>query len=61
MSIVLFTLVAVVLYLAADRILDLLERRAGRRFDNRSLIFLALLMAMSLVTFALIRHLAAPA
>ena len=57
MQIVLFTVLAVVLYLVSDRILDALERRAGRRFDNRSLIFFAILLALALVTFGLVQRL----
>ena len=56
MSTVYFTLAAIALYLLADRLLDLLERRAGRRFDNRSLVFFGLLLGLSLVTFAVIRR-----
>ena len=58
MTTVYFTLVAIVLYLGADRVLDLLERRAGRRFENRSLIFFALLLGSALVAFAVIRRFA---
>jgi predicted PurR-regulated permease PerM len=58
MTTVYFTLAAIVLYILSDRLLDLLERRAGRRFENRSLLFFALLLGLSLVTFALVRHLA---
>ncbi len=50
-----FTAAALVLYLVADRLLDAFERRAGRRFEYRSLIFFAMLLGLSLVTFALIR------
>jgi hypothetical protein len=57
MTTVYFTLAAIVLYVLSDRLLDLLERRAGRRFENRSLLFFGLLLSLSLVTFALIRHL----
>jgi hypothetical protein len=56
MTSVYFTLAAIVLYIAADRLLDLLERRAGHRFENRSLIFFGLLLGLSLVTFAMIRR-----
>jgi MFS family permease len=51
-----FTLAAIGLYFLADRLLDLLEHRAGRRFENRSLIFFGLLLGLSLVTFAVIRR-----
>ena len=52
-----FTIAAIVLYVVADRLLDSLERRAGRRFEHRSLIFFGMLLGLSLVTFALIRAL----
>ena len=56
MTIVYFTLAALALYLVSDRVLDLLERRAGRRFENRSVIFFGLLLGLSLATFALVRR-----
>jgi hypothetical protein len=56
MTILYFTLVAIVLYVGCDRLLDLLERRAGRRFENRSLIFFGLLLGGSLATFATVRR-----
>lgn len=56
MSTLYFMLLAIVLYLACDRLLELLERRAGRRFENRTLIFFGMLLGASLVTFALIRR-----
>jgi len=52
----LFTALAVVLYLVADRILDVLERRAGRRFEYRSMIFFAILLLLALVAFAAVRR-----
>jgi hypothetical protein len=57
MTTVYFTLAAIVLYIASDRLLDLLERRAGHRFENRTLIFFGLLLGLSLVTFAMVRRL----
>lgn len=51
--------VAVVLYLAADRILEGLERRAGRRFEHRSIIFLVLFLALLLVAFTAIQDIVA--
>lgn len=50
-----FTLVAIGLYLAADRILDRIELAAGKRFEYRSLLFFAILLTLALVTFSLIR------
>ena len=55
MEAVYFTVVAILLYFVADFILDRVERMAGRRFDNRSLIFFGILMALALVSFWLIR------
>ena len=51
-----FTLVAILLYFIADWILDRAERAAGRRFDQRSLIFFGILLTLALVSFALIRQ-----
>lgn len=50
-----FTLVAIVLYLVSDRILDRIEITAGRRFEHRSLIFFAILLTLALATFSVIR------
>ena len=56
MEAVYYTITGVVLYLLADRILRLLEARAGRVYEHRTLIFFVLLLAMALVTFAAIRR-----
>jgi len=53
---ILFTMLAVVLYLVADRALDTAERRAGRRFEYRSLYFFLILLVLALVSFALVRR-----
>lgn len=55
MEVVYFTLVGVVLYLASDWILERMEIAAGRRLEHRTLIFFALLLALALVSFSLIR------
>ena len=59
MQILLFTLLAVVLYLVADRLLVALEVRAGRRFENRSLIFFAILLVLAIVAFSAVQRFAA--
>lgn len=52
----------IVLYLVADRLVVLVERRAGRVLEHRTLLFFVLLLTLALVTFAAIRHfLPAPA
>lgn len=49
----------VVMYFAADRFVDFLERRAGRRFEYRSIVFLAIFLALLLVVFTAIQDIAA--
>jgi membrane-anchored glycerophosphoryl diester phosphodiesterase (GDPDase) len=58
MSIVYFTLVAAILYLLSDRILDRVEVSAGRRFQHRSLLFFCILMTLAVTSFALLSYLA---
>jgi hypothetical protein len=57
-QILLFTTLAVVLYLVADRALNALELRAGRRFEYRSLIFFVILLLLALLAFSLVQSLA---
>ena len=52
----LFTVLAVVLYLVSDRALNALEVRAGRRFEHRSLIFFVILLALALLAFSAVQH-----
>lgn len=59
MEIVYFALVAVALYFGADAILEWLERTRGARFENRQLVFLAIILPLALASFALIRALCA--
>lgn len=56
MEAVAYTVTAIVLYLGADALLDAAEQRAGHRYPQRSLIFFVILLTLSLVTFALLRH-----
>ena len=56
MQMILFTVLGVGLYLLADRLLDALEVRAGRRFEYRSLVFLAILMVLAVVAFSIVRR-----
>ena len=55
MDAVYFTLAAIVLYFAADAILEWIERLRGGRFENRQLVFFAIILPLALATFALIR------
>ena len=57
MSIVYFTLVAALLYLFSDWVLQRVELVAGRRLEHRSVVFFCILLALALTTFTLIGHL----
>jgi len=57
MAAVYFTLVAILLYLVADRALRAIESALDRSLEYRSVVFFAILLALALGTFALIRAL----
>ena len=57
MSALYFTLVAVVLYFVSDWLLQLVEVQAGRRFENRTIIFFVILLSLALITFSVIQRL----
>lgn len=57
MQFVLFTALAVLLYFVSDRLLGALEARAGRSFENRTLIFFVILLVLALVSFSLVQRL----
>ncbi len=52
---ILYVLTGIILYVAADWLLRRLEERAGRVFENRTLIFFGILLSMAMVAFAIIR------
>lgn len=56
MSMVYFTIVAIILYVTADWLLERVEVAAGRRLKNRSLIFFVILMTLAVSSFSLIQH-----
>ncbi len=58
MEFIYFTATAIILYVLSDMILLRVERMRGRPFQQRSLVFMAILMPLSLAVFALIRNLA---
>lgn len=55
MSAVWFTIVAVILYLVSDWILERIEVSLGKRLEHRSLIFFVILLTLAVVTFAVIQ------
>jgi hypothetical protein len=62
MDIVYFTAVAIALYFGADWLLDYVERMRGARFQNRQVVFFAIILPMALLAFWLMRLLSgAPA
>lgn len=59
METLIFIALAVGLYFFADRAVDFLERRAGRRFEHRSIIFMVLFLALLLAAFTAVRDIVA--
>jgi hypothetical protein len=59
MEVFYFTVTAILCYVVADWVLKRAEAVAGRRFENRSIIFFAILLGLALASFSLVRNLAA--
>ncbi len=57
MEIVYYTLTAIVLYFASDWLLERIEQARGKRFENRSIIFFAIILVLALVSFEIIGRL----
>ena len=57
MQFALFTVLGIVLYVVSDRILLALERRAGRVYEHRSLVFFAILLTLAITTFGIVQRL----
>jgi hypothetical protein len=51
MDIVYFTVVAVGVYFGADWLLDRIERSRGKRFENRQVVFFAIILPLALAAF----------
>jgi len=49
--------VGIVLYLVSDWIVNRIEIAAGRRLEQRTLLFFGILLVLAVGSFALIRHL----
>ncbi|MHA1152265.1 MAG: hypothetical protein ACTSQ7_06290 [Alphaproteobacteria bacterium] len=60
MDAIYFTLAAIVLYFASDRILERIEVARGARLEHRSLVFFGILSGLALIGFAAIRQLSGP-
>ncbi len=53
---ILYTLVALLLYVVSDWILNQIEIRRGERLVNRSVFFFFIILTLSLLSFSLIQH-----
>ncbi|MCP4936151.1 MAG: hypothetical protein GY927_18605 [bacterium] len=58
MEIVFFTIIAVVLYVAAGWILDRIEIYLGKRLEQRSVVYFVILLVLAVSVFAAIERLA---
>lgn len=57
MEIVYYTLTGIALYFASDWLLERIEQARGKRFENRSVIFFAIILVLALVSFQIIARL----
>jgi hypothetical protein len=55
MDVLYFTIIAIGIYFAADRMLDFIERQRGARFENRQVAFFAIILPIALITFWVVR------
>ena len=60
MEVILFTIVGIAVYFAADRLLVLIEQQLGKTLPNRSVFFFVIFFVMILLSFELIRHYVSP-
>jgi len=51
-----YTVAAIFLYVVSDWILNQIEIRRGERFENRSLLFFAIILVLSVLLFNLIKQ-----
>ncbi len=57
MKLLVFTIAALLLYWFSDWILNQIETRRGERFENRTLIFFAIILVLAVAVFNLIDYL----
>lgn len=56
-DLILFTLNGIVIYLLADWLLRLIERRRGATLKQRQVVFFAIFLVLALVSFSVLRQL----
>lgn len=54
-----YTVAGIALYFLSDFILDQIEVKRGKRFDNRSAVFFVIILVLAVSTFKLIENLTA--
>ncbi len=57
MEMIYFTIIAIFLYFASDWILNTIEFKIGNRLENRSMIFFAIILVLSMSTFTIVQSL----
>jgi hypothetical protein len=55
LEVVYYTLVAAILYLVSDWLLDRIEIIRGERFKHRSIVFFFIIMVLAFITFSIIK------
>ncbi|CAK0742843.1 conserved hypothetical protein [Azospirillaceae bacterium] len=58
MEMIAYTIVAGIIYVASDRLLDRIEIHLGRRLQQRSLIFFVIITTLAIASFSLIQQFA---
>ena len=56
MEILLFTLVAILLYVISDGIIKAIEKKKGKLLENRSIYFFVIITVLAISTFSLIQR-----
>lgn len=54
MEIIYYTIAGIVLYFVSDTILERIEIKRGKRFENRSVIFFVIILVLAVGSFKLI-------
>lgn len=59
-ELILFTLNAIVIYLLADWLVRVIERRRGGIMKQRQVVFFVIFLILALTSFQILQHLLAP-
>lgn len=61
LNFLIFTLNAIVIYLLADWLVRMIEKRRGAVMKQRQVVFFAIILVLALTSFQLLEYLLAPA